>query len=152
MYESYACAQLHPEWVNTLRTPLQWTAGIVLPAEDYRLRKWGQQVRLVTADNYDEAVKFLGTKLSSSPYVSLDIETSTPDESDEWLERRGVDKVDVLGSELTGLGMTFGNNCQYTLYFSVDHRDTNNVTVDQSARGRGTGAQATLYRGAQRFI
>ena len=27
--------------------------------------------------------------------------------------------------------MTFGNNCQYTLYFSVDHRDTNNVTVDQ---------------------
>ena len=131
VYESYACAQLHPEWVNTLRTPLQWTAGIVLPAEDYRLRKWGQQVRLVTADNYDEAVKFLGTKLSSSPYVSLDIETSTPDESDEWLERRGVDKVDVLGSELTGLGMTFGNNCQYTLYFSVDHRDTNNVTVDQ---------------------
>ena len=50
---------------------------------------------------------------------------------DEWLERRGVDKVDVLGSGLTGLGMTFGSNCQTPLYFSVDHRDTNNVTVDQ---------------------
>ena len=85
--------------------PLQWTAGIVLPAEDYRLRKSGaSRFDWSRRDNYDEAVKFLGTKLSSSPYVSLDIETSTPDESDEWLERRGVDKVDVLGSELTGLG------------------------------------------------
>lgn len=131
VYESYACAQLHPEWVNKLRTPLQWKSGIVLPAEDYRLRRWGQQTRLVTADNYDQALAFLKSKVEQSPFVALDIETSTPEESDEWLERRGVDKVDVFGSNLAGLSLTFGRNCQYTLYFCVDHRDTNNVTVDQ---------------------
>jgi hypothetical protein len=39
--------------------------------------------------------------------------------------------VDVFGSKLTGLSLTFGSNNQYTMYFSVDHFNTNNVTSEQ---------------------
>lgn len=132
VYQSYECALLHPEWVDTLRAPLQWKAGMVKGAEDYRLKKWGQQVRLITSDNYDKAVTFLADRLRFSPFVTLDIETSTSEESDAWMEARGAEeKLDVLGSDLTGLGLTFGDNNQYTYYFSVDHRDTNNCTVEQ---------------------
>lgn len=135
VYDSYQVALLHPEWVNTLRQPLQWKAGIVRGQDvvtDERLRPYAQSVRLITSENYDDAIKFLKKHLPSSPIVALDIETSTPEESDEWLMVRGAEaKVDVFGSELTGLGLTFGANGQYTFYFSVDHRDTPNVTSEQ---------------------
>lgn len=132
VYQSYQCALLHPEWVDTFRTPLQWKGGMVKPATDYRMKKWGQQIRLITADNYGEAVKFLADRLRFSRFVTLDIETSTSEESDEWMAARNAEeKLDVLGSDLTGLGLTFGDNSQYTYYFSVDHRDTNNCTIEQ---------------------
>jgi hypothetical protein len=132
VYQSYMCAVLRPEWVDQMRTPLQWKAGMVKPATDYRLKQWGQQVRLVTAPLYGKAVDFLKSKLRSTKFVALDIETSTSDESDEWLAARGAEsKVDVFGSDLTGLSITFGDNSQYTYYFPVDHADTENCTVEQ---------------------
>jgi DNA polymerase I-like protein with 3'-5' exonuclease and polymerase domains/5'-3' exonuclease len=135
VYQSYDCAKLYPEWCDTLRQPLQWKAGMVRGRDvvtDERLVKWAQKVRLITADNYDEALKFLAAHIKQSPVVALDIETSTPPESDEWLAIRGKeDKVDVLGSKLTGMGLTFGSNGQFTYYFSVDHADTPNLTSDQ---------------------
>jgi DNA polymerase I-like protein with 3'-5' exonuclease and polymerase domains len=70
-------------------------------------------------------------KLVGTAEVPLDIETSTPDESDEWLaaqgEEEGTSKVDVIGSELTGMSLTFGDNLQHTVYISVDHADTANL-------------------------
>lgn len=132
VYTSYQLAKLRPEWVNLLRVPLQWHAGMVRPATDYRLKKWGQQVRLITAETYDQAQAFFQKQLRGTPFFSLDIETSTPEESDEWLTARDAEKkVDVLGSKLTGLGLTFGPNSQYTYYLSVDHRDTPNCTSEQ---------------------
>ena len=135
VYASYQAAKLHPEWVNTLRTPLQWSAGIVLGCErlhDSRLAPYAQQVRLVTRDNYDKALEFFLQQREHSPAFSLDLETSTPDESDEWLATRGApDKVDVFGSDITGMGLTFGANGQYTYYFSVDHADTPNIALAQ---------------------
>ena len=132
VYTSYQLAKLRPDWVNLLRVPLQWHAGMVRPATDYRLKKWGQQVRLITAETYDQALAFFQKQLRGTPFFSLDIETSTPEESDEWLAARDAEKkVDVLGSELTGLGLTFGPNSQYTYYLSVAHRDTANCTSEQ---------------------
>ena len=135
VYKCYEVAKLHPDWVNKLRQPLKWQAGMVLGRDvvtDERLRPFCQSIRLITADNYDQAMKFLAEKLQDSPIVALDIETSTPEESDQWLAERGTpDKVDVFGSMLTGQGLTFGNNSQYTFYFCVDHAETNNVTSDQ---------------------
>lgn len=135
VYTSYQVAKLYPEWCNTLRQPLQWKAGMVRGRDvvtDERLWPFAQQVRLITAQNYDQTLTFFKEKVQESPIVSLDIETSTPEESDEWLRSRDAEaKVDVFGSELTGMGLTFGRNNQYTFYFSVDHADTDNVTTDQ---------------------
>lgn len=132
---SYELAKLRPEWVNTLQHPLQIRAGMVAiktGQEDDRLSKWYGNVWLVTAKEFAAASEFVKQHLNYSPYVTLDIETSTPDESDEWLARCGnPEGVDVFGAELTGLGLTFGDNNQYTMYFSVDHTETNNCSSKQ---------------------
>ncbi len=135
VYQSYECALLHDEWVDTMRQPLQWKAGMVRGQDvvtDSRLHKWAQKVTLVTADNYDNAMSVLKENVGKTPAWALDIETSTPPESDEWL-RAGEreNKVDVFGSMLTSMGLTFGPNNNFTLYFSVDHFDTNNVASKQ---------------------
>lgn len=135
VYESYECALLHDEWVNTMRQPLVWSAGMVRGRDvvtDDLLRPFSQQVRLITRDNYDQAIVFLRQHLETSPAFALDIETSTPEESDEWLRvREKADKVDVFGSELVSLGLTFGRNGQYTYYFTVNHADSPNLTSEQ---------------------
>ena len=132
VYASYNVAKLRPEWVNTLRQPLQWQAGMVKPCTDSRLRSWGQQVRLVTAGTYPQALEFFKQQVKNSPIVALDIETSTPEESDEWLERREKqDSVDVFGSELTGMGLTFGRNNNFTYYLPCDHANTGNLSTNE---------------------
>lgn len=144
--QSWAAAKIYPELVNTLRMPLQWNPGMVKPlaeCSDERLQPYAGRIRLVHADNYEAAAKWAIPLLKVSPAVSLDIETSTPPESDEWLkntkageDERGIG-VDVFGSELTGGSITFGLNGQYTLYFTVDHVEEmglRNVTSDQFRR------------------
>jgi hypothetical protein len=130
--KSYKLVLLHPEWVNTIRQQLVWTPGMVKAGcEDERLRKWQGQSRLVTAENYDKAVEFLKSKLGETPFFTIDFETTTSDESDDWLEQRGKNGVDVIGSTIVSMGLSFGANLQYSYYVSVGHSDTNNVTLDQ---------------------
>lgn len=124
---SFRLAKLYPEWCNTLHQPLVWTPGMVAGStEDLRLKKWEAAHRLVTADKW-EAFKPWATR-SIGDWLALDIETSTPDESDDWLEAQGDTKgVDVIGSKLSGMSLTFGPNKQYTVYIPVDHVDTDCV-------------------------
>jgi DNA polymerase I-like protein with 3'-5' exonuclease and polymerase domains/5'-3' exonuclease len=142
--QSYLAAKLYPERINTLRRPLTWSAGMVRPIreiEDERLRKWGGQTRLITADNYDGALQFFKEELLNSPRVAFDIETATPEESDEWLETAkgksddGSIGVDVFGSELVSFSVTFGANNQYTFYVAYQHSEQDgkpNVTREQA--------------------
>lgn len=132
VYASYAVSIFYPEKVNTMRKPLQWKIGMVKPRqlqEDERLKPYAQQVRLVHKANLESACKFVLEKESETPFFALDIETSTPEESDEWLEalkKKSEDDnpgVDVFGSKLTGLALTFGANNQYTFYFTVGHKE-----------------------------
>jgi len=135
--KSYQVAKLHPEWVNTLQQPLQWKPGLVTGTTgDERLRRWESKTRLVTAGNYADACRFLKAKLQESPCFALDLETSTPDESDDWLsvrKRKGAksDGVDVISSVITGGSITFGQNGQFSYYITVNHRDSDNVTLKQ---------------------
>lgn len=145
VYDSYAASDLYPNKVNTLRRPLAWKFGMVKPlAEvwDERLKPYAGRVRLIHQDNYAEALAWAAPHIKASPFVALDIETSTPQESDDWLAQvQGVGPesgkdlgVDVFGSELTGMALTFGNNGQYTLYLTHDHLEEpgiKNLTVDQ---------------------
>lgn len=130
---SFELARLRPEWVNTMNSPLIHKAGMTRQArkDDHLLLKhWYGRTRLITSDNFGEASEWIISKLQALNEVALDIETSTPPESDEWLIEQGKKEgvgVDVFGSYLTGLSLTFGDNNQYTVYISVKHAQTNNV-------------------------
>ena len=133
--KSYELAKLRPEWVNTFKHPVEIKAGMTTPLTsevDSRLKHWYGVSRVISKDNYDQAVAWMAQELARSTSVALDIETTTLPESDEWLERQGKpDGVDVFGSTLTGLGITFGSNNQYSFYFSVNHTETNNLDTLQ---------------------
>lgn len=132
---SYRLGRLYPEWVNTRQSPLVIQAGMVKPrlkSTDERISAWAGKKFLVTAKNYDNAITWALPHLDASPFIALDIETSTPAESDEWLlNQDDVNGVDVMGSELTGLSLTFGANTQYTMYFSVGHKGTENIDSER---------------------
>lgn len=136
VYTSYQLAKLRPDWVNLLRVPLQWHPGMVKPATDYRLKKWGAQGRIVTSANFEEALKFLQDKVRETREFCFDFETTTPEESDEWLAQRSEKGkgVDVIGSRIVSCGLSFGANGQYGLYFSVEHADTDNIAMEQLAQ------------------
>lgn len=132
-------AKLHPEDVNTKTHPLEWNVGMVQPWDDETgvasMKHWYGTKTLVTSINYVQARRKFQAQLENTPFVALDIETSSVEESDEWMDavkKRGADgKIDALGHELTGGSLTFGDNLQHTIYMSVDHADTPNITVDQ---------------------
>lgn len=127
---------LYPEWVNDERNWLEWEGGMVTrtPVNAHeKLKRWRQVPMLITADNYAQAMEHLAKHVLQGPDIAFDLETSTPDESDDWLEAQGnPDGVDVMGSELTGFSITFGLNRRWTYYVSVDHFDTKNVTKKQA--------------------
>lgn len=136
--KSYRLAKLRPEWVNTLMHPLRFMPGLALPKPaqpDERLAQWYATKFLVTGDKFDAAVRWAMPFIEASGFVALDIETSTPPESDDWLAAQSktgkIEGVDVIGSELTGLSLTFGRNLEKSLYFSVDHADTDNCSSAQ---------------------
>jgi DNA polymerase family A/5'-3' exonuclease, N-terminal resolvase-like domain len=133
MVKSYKLAKLYPNWVNTMNDPLQWQGGMVHgKVNDERLAPYAAARRLITAENWESFVPWALTQIVKRPRLALDIETSTPDESDDWLEAQGdPDGVDVIGSQLSGMSLTFGSNYQYTVYIAVDHKDTKCVTTDQ---------------------
>ena len=126
---SYKLAKLHDEWVDTMVDPLVWLPGLVLGScTDERLRAWRGVTRLVTSETWETFFAWFKLKMQDRPWLALDIETSSADESDEWLESIGKpDGVDTIGSSLTGMSLTFGSNMQYTVYISVDHLETPNV-------------------------
>lgn len=137
VYLSYELGRLWTERINTLQRPLQWNVGMVkrrTKDTHETLRKYAGVVSVVHADNYEASLPRIIHELQRSPYVTLDIETSTPPESDEWVERLGKDVVDVFGSELTSLQLTFGANLNLTAYFPIDNTEADglrNLTVAQ---------------------
>lgn len=132
VYMSYELGRLRTEKVNTIRRPLQWRVGMVkqkAQIADERLRRYGGTIRIVSAENYAEALAWATKQFAITPCVALDVETSTPEESDEWLAAGDrEDKVDVLGSELTSLQLTFGSNMQHTLYLAIDNVEVEGCT------------------------
>lgn len=132
--------KMYPEWVNTMKHPLRIQGGKLSskPMDlDKRLEDFYSQEWLVTAENYADSLQFFKDNMVGDE-VAFDIETSTPDESDEWLANRPKakgskgEKVDQLGSVLTGFSFTFGANNEFTMYVSVDHADTDNVLMSQA--------------------
>lgn len=83
--------------------------------------------KLVTVDNYYQAVDEVKAALVGATHVVIDYETSVPEESFAWLAGTdGAVKVDVMASQITGMGLKIGDQCWY---FSVNHKDTRNITT-----------------------
>ena len=134
---SWVLAKLYPEKVDTLKSPLRWTPGMVREAgsvPDERLKPFARQARLITAGNYDAACCFLESRLDETEVFCLDLETTTPEESDDWLDQRcGRRGIDVIASTIVACGLAFGANGQYGYYVSVDNADPDTVTLEQLA-------------------
>lgn len=128
---SWKLAKLRTDWVDTMSDWPVWNPGMVygqLPQPDTRLKSWQAKRKLVTFSTWEPFRAWFLDMATARPWLALDIETSSADESDDWLAAQGnPDGVDVIGSTTTGLSMTFGDNMQYTVYISFDHADTDNV-------------------------
>jgi len=133
---SYKLARIYPEWVDTMANPLVFEPGMVVDTKDERLKKWAATRKLITAVKWGEFVPWALRQMEvSCGWFALDIETSSADESDEWLAIQGdPEGVDVIGSTLSGMSLTFGNNHQHTVYIPVDHVDTACVSTDALGR------------------
>lgn len=80
---------------------------------------------LVTAKNYADVVKKI--KNTKYDYAVIDYEADTCQESKDWCQKAGI-KVDVVGQEITGMGLRLNSD---NYYFSVDHVDTDNIMLSQ---------------------
>lgn len=123
VYISYACAKFYPERINTSREPLQIQMSLPVTTKTLASPK---------------DMPWIIDRIKQSPFVALDIETSTPLESDKWAEKilahskgRRKKLVDVFGSTLSGMSLAFGDNLQYSVYMPVDHRDCPLWTPEQ---------------------
>lgn len=141
---SWRVASLLIDEVNTKRKPLDIQAGMVRQWAELddgmrvpELRRFYGTKTLVSPANYGRAYESFKAQAKASPFVALDIETSSTLESDEWAERLKTltentrSRFDVLGHELTGMSLTFGDNSQHTVYMPVDHAGSDNISVDQ---------------------
>lgn len=97
-----------------------------------KLRDFLPTQTLITADNFkpDMLTRFKN-QFARSPFVALDWETTDRVQHPAFKEvSNGREFVDVLSSTITGMGLTFGDNLQHTVYLSFDHADTNNLPRD----------------------
>ena len=136
VYISYACAKFYTDRINTSADPIEITAAVTRPSEQCHmsLRHWGGTKKLSGVEDRD----WILGEVVKGPYLSLDIETDNPAESKEWCRKiveaskgRRKNFVDVIGSYLCGMSLTFGENLQHTVYMSCRHSAGNGWTSEQ---------------------
>lgn len=99
--------------------------------------KWEARVTdcsktLVTKDNFSFVFEDVVQALKTTDHTVIDFETDVPDESIAWLagtkneDGKGGVAVDVMASEITGMGLKIGDQ---SWYFSVDHAETDNIKL-----------------------
>lgn len=137
----YKAAAFFDHLVNQPGKPLIWEPGIVLekPEGEVPDARWDgfyQKRTLVHSGNFAQLMASdVFTQIRRSAWISVDIESATPPESDEWLravneqdEEDAPKGIDIMGQEIAGVGFTFGPNQQHTLYLTVDHKTDKNLT------------------------
>jgi 5'-3' exonuclease len=142
VYLSYQLGRLHDDKINPMTRPLKWKVGLVKPPHadtDPLLKPWAAHYSLVTAENYDHAYAAFERQMRVTPDLCLDLETTVGEESDEWLARRTAKGggVDVIGSRITGTGISFGANGQHQFYLQHNHVEepaATNLSHDQMRR------------------
>ena len=102
------------------------------------LAHWEQKAVLVGRSNYDSVFKrFTDFIKANDTVVGFDIETSTPAESEDWLDQNceGSKRfIDQFGAELTGFSFTYGLNGEQTMYVNYAHADVDNRVPEEAVR------------------
>lgn len=93
--------------------------------------------RLVTKENFSEAMKELRVAADRSPLLTYDHETYDSLQHPGFLEalpksKRGKGYIDTLSHRLCGTSVCFGESAELTYYFSFNHRDTDNLSLEQA--------------------
>lgn len=99
--------------------------------------KWEARVpecpqELVTADNYNKVYQEVKALVDVYDHVVIDYEADVCDEARAWVEQtknedgRGGVGIDVIGQQITGMGLKVG---PHSWYFSVAHCNTDNITL-----------------------
>ena len=131
VYASYECARFHhPGWDK-----LEWKAAFPAPNGD--LSSWDQEIRLIGKRELVSPgfLDGLINDLHSGPVQvrGFDIETWQDAESLAWGERnkgRGRPKIDSVACHMAGFSLTCGENNEKVYYFPVNHRDTDNISIE----------------------
>lgn len=111
----------------------QLMSPIHIPAHKVKWEARCQETtqELVTKRNFDRVYNRI--KALYFDHSVIDYETDVPPESKAWLEQtknedgKGGVGVDVIASEITGMGLKIGPEAWY---FSVDHKDTDNISLE----------------------
>lgn len=83
---------------------------------------------LVTKDNLQECLEDILTLLEETPFVPWDYETYDAVKVLEFAEAvAGKPYVDMINSKIAGCSFAFGRNVNNVYYFSVEHKDTDNL-------------------------
>jgi DNA polymerase I-like protein with 3'-5' exonuclease and polymerase domains/5'-3' exonuclease len=132
VYIGYALARFYPDRINSPDNPLT----IEMKVEEvshFLFEEFKQQQVLVTADNFPQLRDTISRDIAAADWVALDVETDVYEESLEWIRaiqenvRKDAIKLDMIGSQLTGLSICCGINHHKTYYFSIEHADTANL-------------------------
>jgi DNA polymerase I-like protein with 3'-5' exonuclease and polymerase domains/5'-3' exonuclease len=88
---------------------------------------------LVDASNYSDMKEDILKAMDESAYVAFDIESSDYVQHEAFNKAKAAQSeyVDMLSHRVAGAGFTFGNNLEYTIYASFDHRDTPNLPKEE---------------------
>lgn len=141
-YKMYQLATLHPELCEGATVKLEWykrcplKERLVKAMENTGTLDWLDKYEkftyrpvLVTQDNLDEVVTEIVELTKVTPAVAWDYETfDTVKNPNYLLAAKGKNYVDVLNSAIAGCSFAMGPNFNNVYYFSVRHKDTNNVS------------------------
>lgn len=111
----------------------QLMSPIHIPAHKVKYEARCQETtqELVTKHNFNRVYNRI--KALNFDHSVIDYETDVPPESKAWLDNtrdssgKGGVGVDVIASEITGMGLKIGPEAWY---FSVDHKDTDNISLE----------------------
>ena len=137
----YRVAKLHPELCTNPKKPLEWrkrapTLGRLVQVMNQAkcpdlIEKYSRDVYntiLVTQDNLLECLQTIEKLTEETPFVAWDYETYDPVKNPNYIKAaNGRTYVDMIASKITGCSFSFGRNANRVFYFSVFHKDTNNV-------------------------
>lgn len=104
------------------------SAGVEAFFNEHLARFFGL-VTLITADNVVVLKSLIETDaFNSGPVCGFDLEGYDTLHHPPFKEAKKSGYVDVLSQAITGASFCYGDNLQHTVYVSVDHKDTNNVS------------------------